>query len=409
MVKRNAQKKKQKTRRTRRAMVSRAPSGGTFGPVSTVSTAPVAIGNSLQGFKAQVVARNGDSIRVVGRDFGFTAAGTNTATGWCFVGGFPLTPACFMSSILRSYVQIYNKFKFNRCLVHYITSSSTATTGDILFSVNKNRDDPIPQWTASTFLNYALSDPYTIIGPQWTNHTCGIKPVGPMRTLDLGVNSDLNAQAQGELLMYSKTSSTDSPGYVVFDYDITFSEMSINPRAGLLPNPQLIYQPVQIIWSTTAYTSNSTFLGAVTSGTTWVGGTTITALTSNTNYRVGDIYKIALDITNTPSSSWTFSSGSATPSTVLRDQVGGTSSSGDVVVLKDGYTIYAVAINSTQLYLYPSVSRAFAAGTGSSYLTGATYTANAYADNNHSPNAGVWLYGLASLVGNESTIYNQQQ
>jgi len=402
MVKQNQNKAQRKGRANARAMQSRAKkskgfsstrssmsnvSNPTFGAVSTINTAPVALGNSLRGLKAQVVSRNGDGIRIVGRDFAFQAAATGSISTWVNVGGFPLTPACFVSSALRAYTQIYNKFKFHKINAHYITSSATSSTGDILFSVSKNRDDPPPNGTSSTFLNYALSDPNTVIGPQWTNHTVSFTPTGPWRTLDTGVNADINAQAQGEIFLWSKTTTTDSPGYVIFDYDISFMEMSVNPRSGLLPNPNFLYSPITLVGG---YSANAS-LKAVTIATTWIGSTTITALTSTSSFAVGDVYKFISDATNS-----TF--GTATASNFLEQNIANVSQSAITPGITDGLVLYLVAASATTFAVFPTIAQAFASSTNSDPLLCRTATVTQIA----------W-YGVVSYIGTINPTQLKQQ
>lgn len=384
------------------------PKNPTFGAVSTVTTAPVAIGNSMKGFKAQVVQTGTDMVRVVGRDFAVTAASTGTVTGWTLDAIVPLTPAAFVSSVLRSYAQIYNKFKFNIVGLHYITSSSTATNGDVLFQVNANRTDPCANWTTTTFLPYALSKEETIIGPQWTNHSCVIRPRGPTRSLVPGQNNDLDYQCQGEMQLYSKTSSTESPGYLLIDYDITFYEMSINPKAGLIPNPLIMGTPAQLIFPASGVSVTTPPVFTVT-GTTFVGGTSITALSSQTGIHVGDVFKVIIDATNSNSAAWTFSAGSATLATVFSLRSGGTTGVTETFTLTDGFTCYGVYVSSTNFQLYADVTDAFVGGTAGLIDAGGTYTPNAYVDNSHSPNAGAWLYAWVSWVGSTNPAYLQQQ
>jgi len=358
----------------------------TFGAVSTINTAPVALGNSLRGSKAQVISRSGDGIRIVGRDFAFQAAATGNISTWVNVGGFPLTPACFVSSTLRAYTQIYNKFKFHKINAHYITSSATSSTGDILFSVSKNRDDPPPNGTSSTFLNYALSDPNTVIGPQWTNHTVSFTPTGPWRTLDLGVNADINAQAQGEIFLWSKTTTTDSPGYVIFDYDISFAEMSVNPRSGILPNPNLLYSPVSLAFSGIVNDRiEATFL------TTWVGGTTITPLYLTPQYAVGDVYKWVIDATNS-----TFVTCTAT--NMMQCNVANNAVSALTPSVTDGLVLYLVAVTATRVAILPTLSQAFASDIAASTMTLRTIAG-----------AGTTINGLYSYIGTINPTQLKQQ
>jgi len=398
MRKQPAPKKRQQPSRLSR------PTNPTFGAVSTINTAPVAIGNSMRGARAQVVRSSNDQVRIVGRDYAQTAYNSGTATNWLLVAGFPLTPNCFVSSTLRNYCQMYNKFKFNRVRIHYITSSPTSSSGDVLFQVNANRVDPVPNWTGANFLPYALSKPETIIGPQWTNHTMEIIPKGPTRTLDLGQDVDMDYQAQGEVFLYSKTSSTDSPGYLLIDYDITFYEMSINPKQGLLPNPLLLYQPAQLIWSTAALTANST-VPSLSFGSRGSGGTAITAISSQSSFKVGDIYKFVVDVTNTNMTAYTVSAGSVpTASTLFNENVNSANIS---LTLVDGYTLYIVAYSSTNITVHATMAQALTVS--QRLTTGVTATPNTYGESSGVPNAGVWLYGFTSYVGSLNPASLQQQ
>jgi len=408
MVKRNVKiQRSRKTNKNRSSSLSNS-SNPTFGAVSTITTAPVAIGNSMHGAQAQVTNKTADSCRVVGRDYAFTAASTGTLTGWCNVGGFALTPAGFVSSILRSYTQMYNKFKFNNVVVHYITSSATTSTGDVMFHVVKNRTDPTPNNTASTFLSYVLSDPNTVIGPQWTNHSAVVKPTGGFRNLVSGSNLDYDYQSQGEVFLYSKTASTDSPGYVIIDYDISFKELSLNPRAGALPNGNIIYQPVQLVLAAAACTTNSTILSWST-GTRWLGNTSITNLTATPDYKIGDIYKFTIDATNTNSSAWTSTAGTTpTLSTLMNPLIENITQVGFTIT--DGMTIYVVCTSSGFVRLLPNAASTASVygNTSSQYLAGFTGTIPVYGEAAGVPNAGVWLYGLISWVGNALAANLQQ-
>jgi len=155
--------------------------------------------------------------------------------------------------------------------------------------------------------------------------------------------------------------------------------------------------------ATTVYTSGTTI--TFTTGTTWSGNTTITSLTSSSNFKIGDVYKITLDTTNTNTGSWTWTTGSATLTSLLANQENAIV--GSNLALTDGYTLYATFYTTTQCALYVSPEKAFL-GTGGLVATG-TYTAAAYNDNSHNPNAGVWLFGLASYVGNVEGAQLQQQ
>lgn len=310
------------------------------GPVSTVNQAPVAIGNSMSGFKSQVF-HTADGCRIIGRDFGFTPAATGTVQTWCLTGGMPLTPACMPSTALRNFVQMYNKFKINKVLFHYITSSSTTTTGDVIFYYQKNAISNNVNWTSNSFLPFVLSDSNTVIGPQWTNHTVMINPTGPYRSTDYGMDVESQIYTFGDVFLYSKTSSTESPGYCIFDYDITFKELSVNPRAGILPTIKAQWQEFNFLFSG-AKTAGTTTLVVTGNNTSGIGGTTITAPT----FTAGEIYELCLDVTNS-----TFST--TTPANFMELTFGNLGN--NTTTIGDGYCIYAVVNASAAPVLYATL------------------------------------------------------
>lgn len=395
-------KKPKITRKVPRGSMSK-PSNPTFGAVSTINTAPVAIGNSMRGVRAQTVQLGTDSVRVIGRDFAYTATGTGTYTGWALVGGIPVTPACFVSSVLRNYVQMYNKFKFNKLRLHYITSSATSATGDVMFQINENRSDPMANQTSNTFLPFALSKPETVIGPQWTNHTVDTAPRNSYKNLDVGMNIDIDYQAQGDIMLYSKTSTTDSPGYVLIDYDITFAEMSVNPRQAVLPNQLMLWQPFQIFEQTGTVYTITTVTETFSLGTRWIGGVTIPLISSNSAFKAGDIFKVCFDLTATSAAAWTATTAVPTASNLFQISE---QSATNAITLVDGFTCYMLVESATNVVLYTTIADASTAS--QSFRSGVTHTGIAYGESAGVPNAGVWLYGMCSYVGTTNTGALQQ-
>jgi len=326
-----------------------------FGPVSSIATAPVSIGNSIRGAKAQVT-NLADGVRVVGRDFCFSAKSTvAAATDWSLIGGMPLTPACLPSTVLRNYVQMYNKFKINAINVHYITSSATSQTGDVMFYYEKDRMSPFVDFTNNSFLPYVLSDPHTIIGPQWTNHTLTIRPADGFNSTNYGLNSDLNEDSCGSVFLLSKTSSANSPGYLLMDYDITFKELSVNPRAGILPVARAQWNYLTLGLSASAKTTSSPFYASVT------GNNPDGNATSIPNGSVsGDIFKAIVLATNSTVSgvnnSWT----NCTLSNLMayNEGLASSGSTTTAITLDDGFTCYLVYTANNGVVAYSTFENA---------------------------------------------------
>lgn len=326
-----------------------------FGPVSTVNTAPVAIGNSIRGAKASVTS-SVDGARVVGRDFAFNLAATSaTVTGWELVGGMPLTPCVLPSSVLRNYAQMFQYFKINKATLHYITSSATSQTGDVMFYYERDRKQPMVDYTNSSFLPFVLSDSNTVIGPQWTNHTIFIDPVKEWRSTAYALNADVNEDAMGTVLMFSKTSTSSSPGYILIDYDISFKGMAVNPRAGQLPIARGQVSQMAIGESGTAVTAGVSNLTSLDiRGYTLAGG----ASAAPNNNSAGDIYKATFCVTSSQLlNAWT----NVTAANLLTSPT----SFDAAITVDDGFTAYLACYDVTvgggeviEWALYPTLENA---------------------------------------------------
>lgn len=326
------------------------PARGSFGPVSTINTAPVSVGNSVRG-SAPRVTQTTDGARVVGRDFAFALSGTSSAvTGFEIIGAMPITPAVLPSSILRNYCQMFNKFKVNSVTVHYITSSPTSQAGDVLFYYEKDRFAPMCDYSNSSFLPYVLSDPHTVIGPQWTNHSVVLKPSKDWKSTLYGNQTDINEDAEGSIFFFSKTNAANSPGYLLIDYDFQFKELSVNPRAGTLPiaRGQSTFVCMNNV-SDPVLGSNAQF--------TITTGKTVANLTSAlpSGAIPGDIYKCIFQVTASTQVNAAWSGTPAlTTSTMLR--YGGQDRN---ITFDDGFTVYAKITTSTNIIvLYPDLEAA---------------------------------------------------
>lgn len=346
----------------------------TMGPVTRVNTAPVAIGNSILGSQPNVI-QTANGTRVVGRDFCFECKATVAAvTSWALVGGMPLSPAVLVTSAVKNFAQMFNKFKINRIAFHYITSSPTTQAGDVMFYYEKDRNGPFIDSSNNSFLPYVLSDPNTLIGPQWMNHSVMVRPVGSWNSTDYGMSSDLNEETDGSIFLFSKTNSANSPGYIIMDYDISFKEMSINPRAGVLPVTRALFNYITVGITTTAVNTTTAFAipiaGSNPDGTPSVMPSGAAA---------GDIYKFVTQLSSTilVNPAWVnVAAGtliSAKPNSTLIAQA-----------VDDGYTMYAL-YTGTALVFYPSVEAAKTSTNWYVYGVSATVTFT--------------LCGLISLVG----------
>jgi hypothetical protein len=259
----------------------------------------------------------------------------------------PLTPACLVSSIIKNTALMYNKFKFNKVRFHYITSSPTTSSGDVMFYTRKNEGSANPNCTSATFLPYVLSDSNTVIGPQWTNHTFEFRGNSSWLETDYGATSETERYNDHDVFLYSKTSTTDSPGYVLIDYDISFKEVATVPRAGVLAN----YAGALAQWTAVGagFTGDKTINTTVLTISTWesVYGGAVVDFGSTTT--TGDIFECILDATNS-----TFSS----PVTAANFARGVVNAASIALSMTDGLVFYAVS-SPGAFMIYPSKDMAF--------------------------------------------------
>lgn len=331
----------------KRSKASTQRSPGSFGPVSQINTAPVSVGNSIRGSKPRVTQTTSGA-RVVGRDFAFAlSSSASTITGFELIGGMPVTPCCLPSSVLRNYCQMFQKFKINRIVVHYITSSPTSQAGDILFYYERDAYAPMCDYSSSSFLPFVLSDSNTVIGPQWTNHSMLVQPSPEWKTTLYGNQSDINEDKSGTIFMFSKTNAANSPGYVLIDYDISFRELAVNPRAGTLPIARAQSSFVCLNTNGSNLTAGTAFSWNLTTGKTIANATSAVP----TGTVSGDIFKVVLQITSSTlvNAAWT---GTPAMTTANLLQYGDDT----LISLDDGFTCYGRY--GTSLLLYGTLEEA---------------------------------------------------
>ena len=329
-------------------------------PVSQISKAPVAIGNTIRGVST-IESNTGNGKHCVGRDFMFTPIAPGAVSNWTIVGGSPLSPTAFADSTLRQYSQMYNKFRFTKFTAHFITSSPTSTNGDIMFYYAKNRESPFINQTSANLLPFVMSDPNAVLGPQWQNISAEFEVDSSWKSLDYGIDSTPKDYAAGELFLMCKTSNTESPGYVVFDYTIEFGERSIQPRLLTLPISRQLYTQLGTSVAGGATVINAPY-GIRASGL-GISGTTSTYPVGIAD---GDIYKIIIDRTNS-----TLGAGANSITTSLYGhEVAGSTSQ---IVMSDGFTCYGVYNSVTDnLYLYLNSAGAYSGASNRQFWASST-------------------------------------
>lgn len=327
-----------------------------FGPVTTIDTAPVAIGNSYQGV-APIVIPIADGMRVKGRDYLITldSALQLYLNDWTLLGGAPITPACMIASAVKGFNNTYAQYCIHAVAFHFITSSSTSHDGSVMLYIGKNRNLPLPDTSNTNFLPFVLSDHNTTISPAWKNSTSVYVPPQVWRSTAPFNDESLDEQSPGELMVYSKfnTNSTTvpaSPGYIIVDYDISFRNMSLNIKNLTFPASRMKYNQVCLFRTNPAL--NELVEMTTDTGLRMDGSTSFMP----TGVALGDIYKLTVNTDNkgglTSYTGWWH---------VSLPIIGGSVS--QAVVIHDGYTCYGTVNENNKIVLYPSYTSAMTQAT----------------------------------------------
>jgi hypothetical protein len=176
-----------------------------------------------------------------------------------------------------------------------VTAAPTNAVGDVMFYVNKDRGNTLLDTTNGNFLSVVLSDPNTVMGPLWHNHTAVYRPEMKKYTTNIFNDESLRMQGPGEVFIYSKTSASStigSPGYVLVDFDITFTTLQTSPRELTFPLSRLKYTCHGISLPATSPAIGDIFTPLTTGAV--LDGSTVNVLSSDPASRLGDIYKVVM-------------------------------------------------------------------------------------------------------------------
>lgn len=313
-----------------------------FGPVSTIDTAPVSIGNSIRG-SSPVITSTSEGTRVQGRDFLLTVDIINNNSGtWTLAGGAPLTPSCMSTSILKQYSNTYAEYKVHGFAFHYITSATTSTPGSIMMYVGKDRAAPGVNTSSANLLPYVLSDQSTVITPVWQNASAMYVPVPMWRSTGLGNDEGLHEQACGELFVLDKSVSANTPGYILMDYDITFRVMQVNIKALTFPVTRMKYTQMSLSHAGSNTVANNTTAQMAVTGVLLDGST---ATANPSGFQLGDVYKCIMNLTNSTLATFT-------PANLFSLGLGDSQFS--ALTIADGFTCFAAIQSASTWKLFPT-------------------------------------------------------
>lgn len=334
--------KKRTNRRVSGQRAVRSTPRAVFGPVTTIDSAPISIGNTFGG-SAPVITQIPGGQRIKGRDFLMNIANTDaTVTGWTLVAGSPITPVCMVSSGLRNMMQMYARYCVHGVAIHYVTACTTGDSGAVMLYFDKDRSAPGLNTNSANMLSVVLSDPNTVISPVWKNCSAVYGPAPQWLPTDVFNSDNLNEQSFGELFVYVRIPSNSIPGYILIDYDISFAEMQVNVKSLSLPVSRMKYSQVRL--------TNAVPVANLVATYSMVAGLLLDNSTPSApppGFELGDIYKILIDADDATAGTVTTAWNTIMP-------VGGGSVQIPNNSMRDGSTIYGVIVSTTQMSLYGS-------------------------------------------------------
>lgn len=353
--------KKQKRR------VRNKPPQPVFGPISTIDTAPVAIGNSITGATPVVIPIE-DGQRVQGRDFLMSVNATkSTIVDWTLVAASPVAPACMIASTLKHFSSTYAHFMVHGVAFHYITSASTATSGSVMFYVNKDRSRPALPTDSTNFMSAVLSDHNTVIGPLWKNCTASYFPEPIWYSTEIFDGESLIQQCPGEAFVYTKSANAEVPGYILIDYDISFRGLSLNPKSTLLPVSRMKYTEINLAITSAVVVLGTTIVRLTMDSGLLLDGVTTSA--SPTGSTLGDVYKVVMNQDDA-----VISGSGASVATILNVELQAMGALNASSPITDGFTCYGVVTEANVLSLCPNYASAITASNFFTYGLSSTVT-----------------------------------
>jgi hypothetical protein len=270
-----------------------------------------------------------------------------------------LNPCYFPSSVIGTTARVYAKFRFKRLVFHFITRQPTSATGEVALVYSSNPVLPAENGASGTFLAKVMSRGNAIIGPIWGNHSINIPCDQQWRFVDCLSSSTVMDNIMGEVQVYTLSSTTDTAGYLLMDYELEFSETVYTPHGTYIPVSTGTGQSLTL----TDSSATPTALNAVQ-----VTNSTVTGIAN------GSIWRFVMNADESTPATGTTLANAWQFTNALWSNTTTQSSNANNFTIVDGQAFYGVVIN-TSCYLYMTLEGATSGdGTGQVFYrtTGST-------------------------------------
>lgn len=344
-------------------------------PGTSFVSPPTAIGATSVGVDPVIEHIGGKMVRITGCDFLATATPlVSTWVTWANVAGMVLAPYAMGNNSLSDMARMYAEYRFDRLIITYVPSVGTTTPGHVAVYRMASRSSPGIDQNASSFLPYVLNQRGGAIGPVWQPLSVDFPCSGRWLTTVPLDGTDPDDEAEGEVFVatsnFAATGTSPSIGIIKITYQVSFREMTRNPRTTLIPLQQ---QYLPICLGASAITAAAgTSLTLNTASTDQAGNTAV----NPTGIGNGDVYKFIIDITRSTSDVVSLT-------TIFGVSFLGTTQT--ITVVNNTFTVYLL-YSATNWNLYSTYENAMTQSNPMVYAVGVT--ANT-----------VRLRGLLSLIG----------
>lgn len=183
---------------------------------------------------------------------------------------FDANPSCWVTSRLALISRTYEKYRYNRARISFVSASSTTTSGSLLIAVETDPDEPIP--ATANGMARAMNNQFSAMGPVWGNFAIDYARVpSDLAFYTASQINESSRQVTSQFIAYALTNNTTlnlNLGNMLIEYDIEFA-----------------YPELENVDGGRQYFGENTvsFLSAAANAAITVDSTTITGLLNTTD------------------------------------------------------------------------------------------------------------------------------
>lgn len=204
-------------------------------PSIKIAEAPVSIGTTVTASKP-ITKTTPTGVLVRGREF-LCSVFESINPSFQLGALAPIHPAFYPASTMGTMARAFQKYKFRRLAIHFITRQPTSATGQIALVYSSQINEPAEDGTKATFLPRVMTRGKASLGPVWQNHTIEIDCDSTFRLIDPFSQAEIATHVFGEVQCYTLAGVADTAGYLLIDYELEFHTTMFAPHSTVLPLP----------------------------------------------------------------------------------------------------------------------------------------------------------------------------